>query len=527
MEAEFKAYLDDVYFRQRRMQGRDALYNFVKRDRPDLVEAGLSRRKIMQYLRGNEVHQLFWPVRNLPRTQATVPKEPFAIVALDLIDLRSMAHAGYNYALTGYDLFSKKTYATALRDKSAESVVKGLALMLFGNRVQLRVHKHGSQDMQKWELVKAQCTSRNPRKVIRPQFRRHPRHFRCDNGPELKNALMDQFLERFTQPIRNAETPSSAERPTTIHFSEPHAPWSNGAIESRNRVIKRHIKMAMTQFDEQDWPTMLKTICHNLNTSVSRVTKYTPNEVEDAFLQPTADVTPGPTTPQVQQNIIQSITARNRKHRLPNCSSQFHVGQVVRVRLNWIKTNGLNWSRQLYTIQQVIGNYLSPNPLHRKVRYKLAEVSCDSKAQSPTAKNKTPRKTQTRAQSRSRSKKRSRARGRSQSKTRDEPQLVPGLFTCDQLQLHAEIQHPVSGPQRFVVRKLIRPVLRHRQAENDEEKGDGVRMFEVSWVGYRQTTEEPRATLILDVPHLVRQAERDWQVRWHRQRQPSFRKPNG
>ena len=195
----FDAYLDSLYYDQKMMMGRDRLYAFVRSHRPDLVADGLSRRKVMAYLQAQEIHQMFAPVRHQPRIQSTVPSEPFAIVALDLIDMNHTAFGGYKWALTGVDLFSKRAYAVPLQSKCAADVVKGLGLLLYGNTVQFRLHKHGSEDMSKWTISKRDV---KPATVIQPQMPRHPRAFRSDNGAEFKNALMTTSLRRHTAPMR-------------------------------------------------------------------------------------------------------------------------------------------------------------------------------------------------------------------------------------------------------------------------------------------------------------------------------------
>jgi hypothetical protein len=45
------------------------------------------------------------------------------------------------------------------------------------------------------------------------------------------------------------------------------------------------------------------------------------------------------------------------------------------------------------------------------------------------------------------------------------------------------------------------------------------------WAGYREHTLEPRATLLLDVPHLVHRFEERHNVKWRAgARQPTFTK---
>lgn len=139
---EFDHLLEQLYFRDRMMLGRDRLYKHIRAHKPNYVALGLSRRYVMEWLRRQEAHQLFFPVRRTGLLQPTVPKEPFATVALDLIDLASIEHRGYKWALTAVDLFSRKAYAVPLKSKEADEVVRGFAKMLYGNSVRLRIKKH-------------------------------------------------------------------------------------------------------------------------------------------------------------------------------------------------------------------------------------------------------------------------------------------------------------------------------------------------------------------------------------------------
>ena len=96
-------------------------------------------------------------------------------------------------------------------------------------------------------------------------------------------------------------------------------------------------------------------------------------------------------------------------------------------------------------------------------------------------------------------------------------ETLKGVFYNDELQLYVPVAHAVKGADRFVIERLVKPVLR----TNDDKK---VKMFEVKWSGYKEHTEEPRATLLIDVPHLVKRFERDRAVERHTDKQPTFSK---
>jgi hypothetical protein len=470
---DFDQHLNTLYFEEKRMFGRDRLYKHVQRHRPDLVQAGLSRRYVMQWLRRQEIHQLFHPVCNKKEVQSTVPHEPFAIVALDLIDMASLEHRGFKWALTGIDLFSKKGYAVALKSKSAADVMRGLALLLHGNTVAFRVQTHGSQNMAQWTVHRVNAAAPPPR-VVEPQMRRHPRHLRSDNGVELKNALLTKFLQQHTSPVRA----DGAAAHTTQHYSTPGLPQSNGCIERFNKSLKEKIRMMAVQDDDSDWVAMLPIILRNWNECWSRVTNSTPNDIEEQFLA-------GQSVQDVRQTIVASVRGYGRRPRARRCQEspatpKFAVGDQVRVRLHWDKSAGLNWSREVYTIvsvakqqhqqQQQLQQQQQQQQLHRHVQYKLK----NSKAES-----------------------------------------VPGVFYHDNLQRYTPVARAVEGPERFVIDRLVKPVLRTRQNQRE-------RMYEVKWAGYRQHTEEPRSTLLLDVAHLVRRFETQHAVAWHADQQPTW-----
>jgi hypothetical protein len=98
----------------------------------------------MEWLRKQEVHQLFMPAPKMHDIQSTVATAPFQVVGMDLVDMHSAeTKEGYTWLLTAIDLFSKKGYAVPLKDKTAEEVVRGLSLLMFGSQKQLIFTKTG------------------------------------------------------------------------------------------------------------------------------------------------------------------------------------------------------------------------------------------------------------------------------------------------------------------------------------------------------------------------------------------------
>jgi hypothetical protein len=331
-----------------------------------------------------------------------------------------------------------------------------------------RVHTHGSNDTAKWTVTKHRRPRATGAARAPPQMKRHPRHLRSDNGPEFKNALFTTFLKSHTRPVR----PNGRQGATTQHFSLPAKPQSNGCIERMNKFLKRQLKMLAVQHDDADWPAALPTVLRNVNATWCRVTNRTPNRVEGDFLAVAS------TAADVRAAIVKSVRQKNTDNIRGNAAPRFKVGDLVRVRLDWVKSSGLAWSRHVYKVVKVAVPKAAPELLHRHVRYTLVAVNgtkCDADGAADGDAEETP--------------------------------PVDNVFYNDDLRLYHAVDRCVEGQQRFVIERLVKPVTRKMH-------GRATRMYDVKWVGYRERTVEPRDTLLLDVPHLVNRFETRHDVVW-------------
>jgi len=329
------------------------------------------------------------------------------------------------------DLCSKRGYATPLRAKTAEEVVRGLGLLMFGSQRQFVVGPQGRI------TVRHRSTGGAPR----PQMARLPRTLRSDNGPEFKNALVTAFLQGHAL---------VGGRPVKQVFGLPCKPQSNGQVERFNSIVKRQLKMITVQHGGggKSWAALLPTVLANYNSSWSRIIKSTPDAVERAYLA-TGDAT------EARDNIRRAVVARNQR---PSALAArlFQVGDLVRVKLDWDKAAGLAWSRDLYAVAAVRTRAYGPQ--YRHTQYRLIDEHAEP---------------------------------------------VPGLFYNDQLQRVEGLQTTVAGPAKYIVQRLVKPLVREARA-----------VYQVKWQGYRAHTFEPRADLLRDVPHLVHRFERRHSVRW-------------
>jgi hypothetical protein len=294
-----KKIIHDVYYNKKVYFGRDKLFHYLMTNYP---KAMISQRQVMNWLKDQELAQLFNGTKKTKDIQSTVLSEPYKQLGLDIIDMQSYEHDGFKYILTMIDLFSKKAWAVALKNKEAKTVAEG-----FKSIIKTIDHKISS--------------------------------IRSDNGSEFvskefKKVLNDNDIK---QVLSNAGTPQS-----------------NGQIERFNGVLKQKIKMYITKEDKQDWNNVLGQIVDNYNNIESRVTKMTPNELDKTSIESKSKVinmNNKDIQEQVKEKIKKEVIPKNERKR----TNTLQVGDKVRLKLEGDdnqKTHEL-WTRDIFTISKV------------------------------------------------------------------------------------------------------------------------------------------------------------------------------
>ena len=204
-----EAILNQVYYDEKFYFGRERLYAYLKQQYPKLA---ISSRAVGDWLKRQNLNQLFQPTRITRDIKRTVLSQPHNTVGVDLMDMGSkQADGGYKWILSGMDLFSKKGYAIPLRNKEGRTVAKGLQQML-------------------------------------AQMRQPPRHIRSDNGSEFIDKQFQQVLQHHH---------------ITHIRSKAGTPQSNGQVERWNGVLKRLIEMERINNDNSNWVGVLDTLVRN------------------------------------------------------------------------------------------------------------------------------------------------------------------------------------------------------------------------------------------------------------------------
>lgn len=217
--------LKKLYYEEKNFIGRDRLYELVK-----TKDLGISRRQVMDWLKDQEMHQLYNPVKTKPKIQPTVLNAPFKQVGVDLIDMSNYDAAGYVWIFTAIDLFSKKAYARALKNKDNNTATQAMRSIL--------------------EEIGQPISS-----------------IRCDNGSEFVSSSFKSLMKR-----RNIK----------IVYSDPYKPTSNGIVERFNKSLKTAVKKNIYADEDFNWAKSLQNLIEQYNNTYHTTIKNTPNNVNDA-----------------------------------------------------------------------------------------------------------------------------------------------------------------------------------------------------------------------------------------------------
>ncbi len=290
-----EAFLKKLFFEEKMMFGRDRLFWYINDNHPDQK---ISRRQIADFLKKQEVAQLYHPVKRTKNIQSTILSEPFKVVGVDLIDMQSSAFNGYEYIFTAIDLFSRYAWCIPMQTKTADDSVKALRKLL--------------KEIKNTGKLPSVLRSDNGSEFISPKFKK-----------ELENNKIKQVL------------------------STAGTPQSNGAIERFNGTIKRLIKMESTQEDNQDWVSQLPKLVENYNKTRNRSIGKAPLKVVSEWKDGNKKDMEA-----VKAKMEKSVSRKNEKA----ITSLIPVGSRVRLKLKGDKHQKRDklWTDEVYKVVKAV-----------------------------------------------------------------------------------------------------------------------------------------------------------------------------
>ena len=305
---------------------RDVLYQRVAKD-----HVGISRRRVWKFLQTQQTHQILRARNVHPQiVQPLLALHPFETWGIDLINMQSYSSDNdfFGYILLIVDHMTKHVFLRPIARKNARETVRALT------------------DIFKYS----------------PQL---PKIINSDNGREFDAQIVKTFLARHH--IRQV-------------FIHAYQPKSNAIAERNVRKTKTRLFAILRQQQTRRWLEQLPHVQANINSSRSRSTGYTPDQVRDAAVARTPD----------DEAILANAASRLKRlaiQRLDKAQTKarrmetIHVGDTVRVSYESIKTERKSVMRKSYlgewSESRFVVTHISPGSAINMPHYRLRESGND------------------------------------------------------------------------------------------------------------------------------------------------------
>ena len=287
-----------LYYKDGFTFGRDKLYAYITSNYPTYK---ISINQVLDFLKAQEVQQLHLSHSKGTDIKSTVMKQPHNQIAIDLVDMSNLEKDKYKWLLNGVDLFSRMFYSIPLKNKEASSVLEGFKKFM---------------KIQKFKSV------------------------RSDRGSEFISDAMKAYCEK--EGIIQV-------------LSSPYKPTSNGNIERFNQSLKRLIQKNISIDSNFNWVKKLPMLVDNMNNTIIRMMKTTPQNIEDKYNNDDNDY-------------INTIHEKDKKYKSNTTAIQlFNKYDKVRVYQPSDKMKSLQWSQEVYNIETVY----KPKNSYSAFQYKL------------------------------------------------------------------------------------------------------------------------------------------------------------
>ena len=113
--------LNKEFYENLNFFGRDKLFNIL---RSKYGNESPSRRQVADFLKNQEINQLYSPSKGKPKTFKSSMTTPNKILAMDLVNMEKFQVRGYKYLFNAVDMSSRFTYSVAMKNKEKEEVLK-------------------------------------------------------------------------------------------------------------------------------------------------------------------------------------------------------------------------------------------------------------------------------------------------------------------------------------------------------------------------------------------------------------------
>jgi IS30 family transposase len=142
--------LNREFYENKNLFGRDKLYNLLK---DKYGEEAPSRRQISDFLKNQEINQLYSPSKGRPKDIKTNMTTPGTILAIDLVDMQKFEVKGFKYLFNGIDMSSRYIYSEAMKNKTDAEVLKAFKKIYNKAKIKAIRSDNGSEFINKNLLI--------------------------------------------------------------------------------------------------------------------------------------------------------------------------------------------------------------------------------------------------------------------------------------------------------------------------------------------------------------------------------------
>ena len=114
--------LNKEFYENLNFFGRDKLFNILRNKYGDEAP---SRRQVADFLKNQEINQLYAPSKGKPKKIKSSMTSVGKILAIDLVNLEKFQVRGYKYSFNAVDMSSRFNYSVALKNKTDAEVLNG------------------------------------------------------------------------------------------------------------------------------------------------------------------------------------------------------------------------------------------------------------------------------------------------------------------------------------------------------------------------------------------------------------------
>ena len=135
--------LNDEFYKNHNYFGRDKLFNLLRDKYGE--EISPSRRQIADWLKQQEINQLYAPSKGKPKEIKSSMTTPNKILAMDLVNMEKFQVKGYKYLLNAIDMSSRYVYSVALKNKKEGEVLNGFKKIYNKSKIKAVRSDNGSE----------------------------------------------------------------------------------------------------------------------------------------------------------------------------------------------------------------------------------------------------------------------------------------------------------------------------------------------------------------------------------------------